>query len=65
VDRFLADQLIIFCALAEGESFYIFPEPSEHIQSNTWLVREILGAEVSVKEREIWIKGVGYEHKDS
>ncbi len=62
VDRFLADQLILFAALAEGESVYRFPYFTDHMESNIWLVREILGAEVELKEEEriIEIRGVGY-----
>lgn len=63
VDRYLADQLIIFCALAEGESEYVFPYLTEHMHSNIWLVKEILGVEVKIEQNRLWIKGIGYESK--
>lgn len=60
VDRFLADQLIIFCALAQGVSEYRIPRMSEHIESNIWLVSEILGAKVKIKGHHLRIEGVGF-----
>jgi RNA 3'-terminal phosphate cyclase (ATP) len=59
VDRHLADQLIIYAALANGESEYIIPRMTGHIDSNLWLVKDILGAEVSLKGNHLRIKGVG------
>jgi len=59
VDRFTADQLILYAALAEGESEYIIPGMSGHIDSNIWLVESILGAKVSWKGKGLRIKGRG------
>jgi len=59
VDRHLADQLIPFCALAEGESKYLIPRMTEHIETRLWLVEKMLGAETEVKDNLIRIKGVG------
>ena len=44
VDRHLADQLILYAALAEGKSRYLVPAVTDHVESNLWLVEEILGA---------------------
>jgi len=60
VDRYLADQLIIYAALADGVSEYLFPRMSEHIETNLWLVESILGAKTQVEGNKIKIKGVGY-----
>lgn len=59
VDRFTADQLILYAALADGESKYIIPCMSGHIDSNLWLVEKILGAETSMKGNCLQIKGIG------
>lgn len=69
VDRFLADQLIIYSALAEGTSEYIVPRLTSHIETNLWLVEKIIGAktEISVcveeqtgrKNKKIKIEGIG------
>lgn len=60
VDRFLADQIIIYAALANGESEYVIPRITEHIESNLWLIKDILEAEVSIKENHLKIKGLGW-----
>ncbi len=60
VDRYLADQLILYCALAEGESEYIIPEITEHIETLIWLMEVILGVKVEVKGNHLRIEGVGY-----
>ena len=64
VDRFIADQIIIYAALANGESEYIVPHISEHIESNLWLVKDILGAEISIERNCLKIKGIGRKRKD-
>ncbi len=61
VDRFVADQLILYAALADGESEYIIPRISEHIDSNLWLVEKILCAKTSLEGKNLKIKGVGFK----
>lgn len=61
VDRFTADQLIIYAALAQGTSTYIIPKMTDHIESNIWLVQYILGAHVSVQGQTLTIKGIGMD----
>ena len=58
-DRFTADQIIIYAALADGESEYIIPRMTEHIESNLWIIQDILGAEIYIKGNNLKIKGVG------
>lgn len=60
VDRFTADQLILYAALADGESEYIIPGMSDHVDSNLWLAQKILGAKISLKDRSLKIEGVGH-----
>jgi RNA 3'-terminal phosphate cyclase (ATP) len=58
VDRHLADQLVLFCALARGTSSYVVPRASAHLESNLWLVVRF-GASVAVDARRVEITGVG------
>lgn len=58
VDRFTADQLILYAALAEGESEYIIPRMSDHIDSNIWLAEKLLGSKISLKGKSLKIKGI-------
>jgi len=60
VDRHLADQLIPFCALAEGLSQYLIPRMTEHVETRLWLVEKMLGARTEVKGNLIRIKGIGF-----
>lgn len=60
VDRHLADQLIPFCALADGVSEYLIPQMTEHVETRLWLVEKILGAETEVRNNRVIIRGVGY-----
>lgn len=59
VDRFTADQLVIFAALADGESRWRPPRITGHIASATWLAGELLGAEVVIADGEVRVRGVG------
>ena len=59
VDRYLADQLIIYAALAGGTTEYVIPRSTEHVDSNLWLV-EKLGARARLKGNTLRIEGLGY-----
>jgi len=59
VDRFTADQIILYAALADGESEYLIPGMTEHIDSNLWLGEKILGVKVVLDGNRLKIKGVG------
>lgn len=61
VDRHLADQLIPYCALGGGMSEYIIPMMTEHVETNLWLVEEILGAKTERENNRVRIQGVGYQ----
>jgi RNA 3'-terminal phosphate cyclase len=59
VDRYLADQLIPFAALARGESVYRVPFATEHVATRLWLAEELLGAKPDMHERVLRIQGIG------
>ena len=59
VDRFTADQLIPFTALAKGESLFLIPSATEHIQTSAWLAELILEAKVTIWNQRVWVKGIG------
>jgi RNA 3'-terminal phosphate cyclase (ATP) len=59
VDRYVADQLIPFCAVACGSSEYVIPSLTEHVETNLWLVDKILGARTRLDARHLWVEGVG------
>jgi len=61
VDRHLADQLIIFAALADGTTEYSIPEVTEHVETNLWLVHKILGAKAGVQGNIVKVHGIGYK----
>ena len=58
VDRYLADQLIIYAALADGTTEYIIPRHTEHVDANLWLV-EKLGAHARIEGNALHIDGLG------
>ncbi len=58
-DRHLADQLILFAALARGVTEYRIPTRTDHVESNLWLVGEILGATSALSDGYLRIEGVG------
>jgi len=61
VDRYLADQLIPYCALGDGVSQYTIPRMTEHVETNLWLVEEMLGARTELEGNRVRIHGVGYQ----
>ena len=63
VDRYLADQLIFYAALADGTSQYRIPRLTEHVETNLWLVDSMLGAKTAVNKNLVKIQGIGYYAK--
>ncbi len=63
VDRYLADQLIFYAALADGVSEYRIPRLTEHVETNLWLVETMLGAKTEVNQNLVRIQGIGYYKK--
>lgn len=60
VDRFAADQMIPFAALAQGESQFVIPEETDHVQTSRWLANVFLGASTTLDGQVMKIKGVGF-----
>jgi len=58
LDRFAADQLVPFAALAAGTSRWRAPFVSEHLSANLWLA-ERFGARVRCENTEVEILGLG------
>jgi RNA 3'-terminal phosphate cyclase (ATP) len=60
LDRYAADQIIPFAALASGESRFIIPAVSDHVLTGAWLAEVFLHAHVSIEEQRLVIRGVGF-----
>jgi len=60
VDRYIADQLIIYAGLAEGVTRYSVPCITEHVEINLWLIKEFLGARTKIEGNFLEIKGVSF-----
>lgn len=60
VDRYLADQLIFYAALADGISQYRIPRLTEHVETNLWLAESVLGAKTEVNKNLVTIQGISY-----
>lgn len=50
VDLHLADMLIPYIALTEGKSVYLARSVSEHLETNIWLVQQILNVKFSLEK---------------
>ncbi len=60
VDHHLADQLILFAALARGTTTYRIPRRTDHVEANLWLVEKILGVKTHLHENELRVEGIGF-----
>lgn len=60
VDRFAADQLIPFAALANGESRFVIPFVTDHVQTSAWLAELILGAKIRIENQMVTVLGIGF-----
>lgn len=59
VDRFLADQLLPYVALAQGNSAYYIPAVTDHVASSQWLVAYLTGAVVHLEDHRLGVDGIG------
>ncbi|MCA1958214.1 MAG: RNA 3'-phosphate cyclase [Nitrospira sp.] len=59
LDRFAADQIIPFAALADGESRFIIPAVTDHVLTGAWLADVFLGAQVGIDDQRLTIAGAG------
>jgi RNA 3'-terminal phosphate cyclase len=57
-DRFAADQLVLFTALAAGTSEYDAPRPTEHLDTNLWLAGRF-GAAARRDANHVRVEGLG------
>jgi len=57
VDRFAADQLVMFAAMADGETTYRVPFVSEHLETNLHMIQEIFGTRIDLSDNWIRITG--------
>jgi len=48
VDEHLADQLAVYCALAQGRSEFTVPRASKHLESNIWVIEKFLPVKFEV-----------------
>ncbi len=62
-DSHLADQLMIFMALAKGKSRIRTSEITTHVKTNAWLIEQFIGKRISISESSniIEINGIGLE----
>ena len=56
VDLHLADQLLIYAALAEGETSFTTSSISEHLKTNAYVISRFLEREISVEGNRIRIR---------
>jgi RNA 3'-terminal phosphate cyclase (ATP) len=59
VDRFTADQLVVYAALAAGETRYRVPAITEHVATNLRVAAQLLGVEASVEKAERMVRVCG------
>ncbi|MGQ0695967.1 MAG: RNA 3'-terminal phosphate cyclase, partial [Nitrospiraceae bacterium] len=60
VDRYAADQIIPFAALASGESRFIIPTVTDHVLTSAWLAETFLDAHVRIERQRLVIHGIGF-----
>ena len=65
VDRHLADQLLLYLALAEGTSQMVVHPLTEHVRTNIWLIEQFLSVQFQIDGKLdetaiITVEGCGY-----
>jgi RNA 3'-terminal phosphate cyclase (ATP) len=63
LDRYLADQLIVFAALASGRTQVSIPRVTDHVRSNLWLVEKFLETKATCQGNQLVVEGIGLRRK--
>jgi RNA 3'-terminal phosphate cyclase (ATP) len=63
LDQHAADQIIPFAALAAGQTRFRVAAITDHMESNAWLARKFIGAEIAFQGRVLSISGVGFRSR--
>ncbi|MGB3648594.1 MAG: RNA 3'-terminal phosphate cyclase, partial [Desulfobulbales bacterium] len=63
VDSHLADQLILYAALADGDSFFIAEKITSHLTTNIAVIRKFLpvSIDLDISTGKIRVKGTGHK----
>lgn len=56
VDKHLADQLLLYAALAEGETQYKTSEITEHLRTNIEIIKKFIQRDIKINENIVLIK---------
>ncbi len=61
VDMYLADQLLLYAAIAGGTTVYVTEKITEHLRTNAWVIAQFLEAELNIDEDtgRVTVRGVG------
>ena len=59
LDKYMADQILPFLALAEGESSVTIEEFTDHVRTNIRVIEKILGVKFKREGRKISVNGIG------
>ncbi|MCX6821515.1 MAG: RNA 3'-terminal phosphate cyclase [Candidatus Aenigmarchaeota archaeon] len=64
LDKFMADQILVFLALAKGKSQVKVEEITEHCRTNIQVIEEILPIEFEIdkEKKEISVEGIGLKY---
>ena len=57
IEKHLGDQLILYMALAEGESSFTVPEISSHILTNIWVMERFLPVKFKIEGNRVEVNG--------
>jgi len=61
VDRHLADQILLYAAIAAGQTQFVTDEVTEHLRTNAWVISQFLDSEIAIDEATgvVTVDGVG------
>ena len=62
VDKHLADQLVLYMALAKGQSSLVAGTITEHLMTNVWVIEQFLPVKFGIDEQigKVSVEGIGY-----
>lgn len=65
LDKYMADQILLFLALADGKSEVIVEKITEHVETNIRVIKQMLNTEIDVEDKKISVEGIGRDLSNS
>lgn len=60
LDKYMADQILLYLALAHGKSEITIEKITEHVETNSRVIKQMLNTQIEIRDKKISVDGIAY-----